>query len=63
MIDDEVDPEMVAVFAGRLLHAAQALARFAQAYLDIDPMDTSVEERARLRRADAIVQEALDLFS
>jgi hypothetical protein len=63
MIEDEIGPETVEVYAGRLLVSANALARFAQAYLDTDPLDTSVEERGRLRQADATVQEALDLFS
>lgn len=49
--------------ARRIAHGAEALAGFAHEYLAVDEVDTSREERRRLRAADGHVQLALDCFS
>jgi len=42
---------------------SRALSDFAQSYLDIDPDDTSPEERARLREVCELLETALNRFS
>lgn len=59
--DDHIDDAHL--LALRIREAAQAVQDFADAYLAVDPLDTSSAERAKLREADRHLQAALDCFS
>lgn len=60
-LPDERDLIDVKLLAQRIRASAEALAGFADGYKDLDPADTSRDERQRLAEADRLVEAALNV--
>lgn len=57
------DPAEVHVSLDRIEACAHAVLAFAAEYRNVDPVDTSPEERLRLREAAEHLERALNCFS
>jgi hypothetical protein len=60
MDDDSLPPPMMLDI---LREQLDALGRFVAAYADVDPLDTSPEERRRLAEVRDLLNQALDRFT
>lgn len=60
---ESFEPEHLHLYAERIVVAAEAVARFGRAFLEVDGVDTTQAERLRLAQADQHLQQALDCFS